>query len=69
MMNCIIVDDEPMTRMLIETLVQSTDTLNLIKKCASAKEALGVMLKEKIHLVFLDVEMPGMNGIQLMESL
>ncbi len=55
--------------MLIETLVQSTDTLNLIKKCASAKEALGVMLKEKIHLVFLDVEMPGMNGIQLMESL
>jgi two-component system, LytTR family, response regulator len=68
-MNCIIVDDEPMTRLLIETLVQSTGILRLIKKCASANEALNVILKEDVDLVFLDVEMPGMSGIQMMEHL
>jgi DNA-binding LytR/AlgR family response regulator len=68
-MNCLIVDDEPMTRLLIETLVKSTDSLHLVKSCSSAKEALNVLLKERIDLIFLDVEMPGMTGIQMMESI
>jgi DNA-binding LytR/AlgR family response regulator len=68
-MNCVIVDDEPMTRVLIESLVQSTGYFNVVKKCASAAEALNAMVKEKIDLIFLDVEMPGMNGIQLMENI
>jgi len=66
-MNCIVVDDEEMCGKVLGNLVQSTDFLTLVKICSSAREALNLILKEKIDLILLDIEMSGMNGIELLE--
>ncbi len=68
-MNCLIVDDDPTSRKLIGELVDKTDWLNLIATCGSAEEASGALVENEIDLILLDVEMPGMNGLELLESL
>lgn len=68
-MNCIIVDDDEQVRLLVATLVKDTDFLHLVKNCSSAVEASNLLLKEKIDLIFLDVLMPGMTGLELLKTL
>lgn len=67
--SCIIVDDEPLALDLVESYVKRTPFLELKGKCLSAFEALQVMSKEKIGLVFLDIQMPDMNGVDLSRTL
>lgn len=67
--NCIIVDDDAMTRKILENLVDETEGLNLVATCSSAIEASNLLAKEKIDLILLDVEMPQMSGLELLESL
>lgn len=66
-MKCLIVDDEELTRKIIGTLVSKTSFLQLVKSCSNAIEASQVLMEEKIDLIFLDVEMPEMNGWELMK--
>jgi DNA-binding LytR/AlgR family response regulator len=66
-MNCIIVDDDVFTRSLVESFVNRTDTLNLLASCSSAKEALKQIATQPVELIFLDIEMPAMNGIQFLD--
>jgi two-component system LytT family response regulator len=66
MMNCIIVDDDKLVRSFMEMLVKRTPTLNLVGVCSSASEALKVLVKEQVELILLDIDMPGMSGIQLL---
>ena len=68
-MNCIIVDDDEMTRKVIDTLAQSTGFFHSVRNCPSASEAMKTMLNEKIDLIFLDVEMPGMSGIEFLNHI
>ena len=68
-MNCIIVDDDDQIRLLMETLIKESDFLHLVKNCSSAMEASNVLLKEKIDLIFLDVEMPKMSGMEFLRTL
>lgn len=68
-MRCIIVDDEPLAREILETFTQKVPNLKLVASCKNAFEALEVLQKEQIDLVFLDIQMPDLNGIQLYESL
>ncbi|MEW6468793.1 MAG: LytTR family DNA-binding domain-containing protein [Bacteroidota bacterium] len=68
-MNCIIVDDDEISRSALRHLVEEVEDLNLVKVCASASEAIDTLKKNKIDLVFLDIEMPEMSGIELIKSL
>lgn len=70
-MNCIIVDDDKMSRKIIEEFVKRTDSLNLLFVFTNAIEAINALKKcpEPIHLIFLDIEMPDMSGIEFLNSL
>lgn len=66
---CLIVDDEPLAIKVIEAHVGKIPSLEVAGTCANAVEAFDVLMKKKIDLVFLDVEMPGITGIDLLKSL
>ena len=68
-MNCLIVDDEPLALELIESYVLKTPFLELKGKCQNAFEAMSVLNTEKIDLIFLDIQMPDMNGIDFSKTL
>lgn len=69
MIRCAVVDDEEMSRRNIEQLISRVDDLKLVAVCHDAVEASNVLRKERVDLVFLDVEMPEMSGIELVKSL
>ncbi len=69
MIRCAIVDDEEMSRKNIEQLVKRVSDLKLVAVCETAVDASNVLRKEQVDLVFLDVEMPEMTGIELIKSL
>jgi two-component system LytT family response regulator len=68
-MNCIAVDDEPLALKLIEDFVKKVPFLNFIKSCKNAFEAIDVIQKEEIDLVFLDINMPDVSGIELIKNI
>jgi DNA-binding LytR/AlgR family response regulator len=63
--NCIAVDDEPLALGLVCKFIEQTPFLNLVNKYSSAVEALKAIHSQKIDLVFLDIQMPDLNGIEL----
>jgi len=67
--NCIIVDDEPLALALVESYVNKTPFLALKGKCLSAFEAMQLVNSEKIDLIFLDIQMPDMTGLDFGRSL
>ncbi|MBO7571363.1 MAG: response regulator transcription factor [Bacteroidales bacterium] len=68
-MKCIIVDDEPLAREGMRMNVEELDNLELVGEFASAAEASKFLLKNKVDLMFLDVEMPKTNGIDFLRNL
>jgi DNA-binding LytR/AlgR family response regulator len=68
-MNCLIVDDDKLARTALRQLIAQVDFLTLKEECANPVEAFNYLKKEPIDLVFLDVEMPGMTGIELIKNL
>lgn len=68
-MNCIVVDDSKIARETIKLLIEQFSFLKLVQECESPVEAFEYLKKEPVDLVFLDVEMPGMSGIDLIKNL
>jgi two-component system LytT family response regulator len=68
-MNCIIVDDDKISRLDLGNKVKQIPFLNLIDSCSSAEEATTCMMRQQVDLMILDVLMPGMNGLELMKAL
>jgi DNA-binding LytR/AlgR family response regulator len=69
MIRCLAIDDENLALDLIEDDILKVPFLQLVKKCRSGMEALDVLQKEKIDLIFLDIQMPDISGIQFLKSL
>lgn len=68
-MNCIIVDDTQLARTALKLLIAQVDFLDLKQECSNPVDAFNYLKKESVDLVFLDVEMPGMTGIELIKNL
>lgn len=69
LVKCIIVDDEPMALALLESYVLKTPFLQLVRKCSNAFEALQAVNEQPVDLVFLDIQMPELTGIELSKTL
>ena len=68
-MRCIIVDDEPLGRKAIQLLVKETPTLKLLGSFGDADSAGTFMLENRVDLVFLDIRMPGIDGIEFAKTI
>jgi len=69
-MNCIIIDDDPLSRKIIEGFIEKTETLELIGSYESPLSAFKAFnSNNNIDLVFLDVEMPEMSGLDFLNTL
>jgi DNA-binding LytR/AlgR family response regulator len=68
-MNCIIVDDEPLARKAIQKLVNETENLESIASFNGADAISEFLAKNTVDLVFLDIQMPGVNGIDFARTI
>lgn len=68
-LKCIIADDEPASRDILQKYVGDVPGLQLLKECRDAYEASDMLATEEVDLVFLDINMPGLSGISLARSL
>lgn len=66
---CIVVDDEPLGRNVMEKYISQTPDLVLTGVCRNAFEASRMLHSKEIDLLFLDINMPGLSGISLVKSL
>ena len=68
-MNCIIIDDDEACRVLLEQLVGQVDNLKLTGSFETGRQAINAFKNNDTHLIFLDVEMPEMSGIDMLANL
>ncbi len=66
---CLIVDDEELARKLVENYIQRLPHLEVIAKCANPLDAMQVLQKENVDIMFLDIQMPELTGIEFLKTL
>lgn len=66
---CLIVDDETLAQELLENHITKIPELTLAGKCHTAIEAMSFLKQEKVDILFLDIEMPDLTGIEFLKSL
>lgn len=66
---CLIVDDEPLARDVLRRYIEMVPSLTLSGQCANAIEAMGFLQQQKVDLLFLDIHMPQIKGIDLLKIL
>lgn len=68
-MNCLIVDDELLAQDVLALYISRVDNLHLAGRCDNALQAFALLSKEPVDLMFLDIKMPEMSGLDLVRSL
>ena len=66
---CLIIDDEPLAIKLIKTHLGKLDSFEIAGECRSALKAVEYLQREKIDLMFLDINMPEINGLDFLKSI
>jgi len=67
--SCLIVDDEPPAREILKRYIQQVPILRLTDECSNALQALSTLQTQAVDLLFLDVQMPQVTGLELIRSL
>ncbi|MDO7137499.1 LytR/AlgR family response regulator transcription factor [Algibacter lectus] len=68
-MKCVIIDDEPLAIDVVESYVQQVGGIEIVAKCTNPLEAIILLNKHQVDLVFLDIEMPNLTGIDLVKAI
>ncbi len=66
---CLIVDDEPLARDLMRSHVQKLENFEIADECGDAMKALQILREKKIDLIFMDIQMPQITGIEFLKTL
>ncbi|WP_425291030.1 LytR/AlgR family response regulator transcription factor [Spirosoma linguale] len=69
MTNCLVVEDEPLARQVVETYIHQSADLQLVKSCTHTFEAFEALTAYPIDLMFLDIELPSLTGIDFIRQL
>jgi len=67
-LNCLIIDDEPIARKLLQEYIEETDFLTLVGTAENPLKATGLINTLQVDLIFLDINMPKMNGLDFLRS-
>jgi DNA-binding LytR/AlgR family response regulator len=66
---CLIIDDEPLAQRVLERYIQEIPILELVQKCDNALDAIEILKEKKIDLIFLDINMPKLTGLEFLRIL
>jgi DNA-binding LytR/AlgR family response regulator len=66
-LRCLIIDDEPIARKIIREHIEDISFLEIVGEAESINECLVILESQVVDLLFLDIQMPGMNGIEFLE--
>jgi len=69
MLRCMAIDDEPLALELLEDNISKVPYLHLIASCSNPLEAMKILQEQSVDLIFLDIQMPGLTGLQFIRSL
>ena len=68
-MRCVIIDDEPLAVDVLETYVNKIGGMEIVAKCNNPLDAITILNKHQVDLVFLDIEMPNLTGLDLVKTI
>lgn len=66
---CIIIDDEPASHYVLRSYIEKNTNLTLVKQCYNALEAIDYLRFSTVDLIFLDIDMPQMSGLEFLETI
>jgi len=69
LIRCIIVEDEVLAQQVIQSHLEQTKQFELVAICSNAKEATEILNTHEVDLIFLDIQLPGITGLQFLRSL
>src|SRR3569833_1395763 len=67
-LNCVIIDDEPIARKLLLEYIEETDFLKLVGIAENPLKAVGLLNAQDVDLIYLDINMPKMSGMEFLRS-
>ncbi|RYF88592.1 MAG: response regulator, partial [Chitinophagaceae bacterium] len=66
---CLLVDDEPLAIQLLQNHIAQLNTLEVVASCSNAIKAMEILRSTRVDLMFLDIKMPGLTGIDFLKGL